>query len=77
MPRAIALAMAFTSESARFALSSRGGKAYVRNHRERGFPTLVKAREVRLAKHQARLAALLAELETGVHCKCCSLRKLS
>jgi hypothetical protein len=58
--------MAFTSESARFMLRSRGGKAYARNNRARGFPTLVKARAALAAKH-ARLRAEQLALESSVN----------
>lgn len=67
--------MGFTTESARFMLRSRGGKAYARNHRDRGFPTLVKARAM-LALKRDRLRAEQLALDSTAHCKCCSLRKL-
>jgi len=65
--------MAFTSESGRFALRSRGGKTRAKNERARGFPSLVKARQVRALNRARQKSEHLAKMFDSLcsrHCPC-------
>lgn len=59
--------MGFTTESARWMLRHRAGKANARIQKERGFPYLVKARAALARKRLAQLA-LLVDSDCCEHC---------